>query len=58
MSAFILTMVVYLSTTPQNAGMATISVEYKSEETCMKALNHNRDRLQKAQVLLATCTPK
>ena len=58
MSAFILTMVVYISTTSQNAAMTSIVVEHKSEAACKAALEHNRASLTKGQILLATCTPK
>jgi hypothetical protein len=51
-------MVVYLSTTSQNAGMTSIVVEYKSEEACKTAMARNREALSKGQILLATCTAK
>ena len=54
---YILTMVIYLAPA-SHAALTTIVTEYSSAASCKFALDLNRERLQKAEVLLATCTVK
>lgn len=58
MNAFILTMVITLSTTTQNRAMVSIVTEYGTQKACEEAKELNRAALADGRIILATCTRK
>ena len=65
----ILTLVLMVSTSPQNRAMTTVTAEYMSKQACEQALRSHTDRVASLTVgernperyigvVIASCTPK